>query len=148
MTSDEPRFIPGGIGLDDRGTVQFCNTFGFSGVQRCYVVRNHRAGFVRAWHGHKLEAKYVMVVSGSAVIGAVKVDNWESPSKDLRVHRETLGVHRPGVYFIPAGYANGFMSLTDDTVVVFFSTSTLEEAKTDDIRFDARLWDVWQVQER
>ena len=40
------------------------------------------------------------------------------------------------------------MSLTDDLKLMFFSTSTLEESAADDIRFDSRLWDIWQVTER
>jgi hypothetical protein len=31
---------------------------------------------------------------------------------------------------------------------MFFSTSTLEESLRDDIRFPARYWDPWQVEER
>jgi dTDP-4-dehydrorhamnose 3,5-epimerase-like enzyme len=43
--------------------------------------RNHAAGFIRAWHGHKKEAKYVLVVKGSALVCAVGIDNWVNPSK-------------------------------------------------------------------
>jgi dTDP-4-dehydrorhamnose 3,5-epimerase len=52
------------------------------------------------------------------------------------------------VLYIPPGYANGAMTLTSDTMIQYFSTATLEESKGDDIRFDARLWDPWQVEER
>ena len=31
---------------------------------------------------------------------------------------------------------------------MFFSTSTLDESLGDDIRFPARYWDPWQVDER
>ena len=64
------------------------------------------------------------------------------------VERFVLSAKKPSVLFIPPGYANGFMSLTDDLKLMFFSTSTLEESLGDDIRFDSRLWDVWQVPER
>jgi len=50
--------------------------------------------------------------------------------------------------YIPAGFANGFMSLTSDTQIIFFSTSTIDESKGDDFRFDARYWDIWEVIER
>ena len=50
--------------------------------------------------------------------------------------------------FIPAGHANGNMSLTADAKAIFFSTATLEESKDDDIRFDARIWDPWGIEER
>jgi hypothetical protein len=32
--------------------------------------------------------------------------------------------------------------------LIFFSTSTLEESRGDDVRYDARYWDIWQVIER
>jgi dTDP-4-dehydrorhamnose 3,5-epimerase len=49
---------------------------------------------------------------------------------------------------IPAGSANGFMTLTPDARVVFFSSATLLESADDDVRFPARLWDPWSVTER
>ena len=59
-----------------------------------------------------------------------------------------LSAAQPKVLFIPAGYANGFMSLTDDTRLIFFSTSTLDESKEDDVRYDARYWNIWTIEER
>jgi dTDP-4-dehydrorhamnose 3,5-epimerase-like enzyme len=140
--------MAGGLAVDDRGELGFVNDFNFEGVKRFYTVANHRQGFVRAWHGHKREAKYVTAVSGAAVIGAVRVDNWDQPSRDLPVDRFVLSAHKPSVLYIPAGYANGFMSLTADLKLMFFSTTTLEQSQGDDFRFDARHWDIWQVVER
>jgi dTDP-4-dehydrorhamnose 3,5-epimerase len=40
------------------------------------------------------------------------------------------------------------MSLTADAKLMFFSTSTVEESRGDDYRYDARHWDPWQVEER
>ena len=144
----EPRLMRGAVAVDDRGEVGFVNDFDFAGVKRFYLVANHAAGFVRAWHGHKREAKYVTVVQGAMLIACVLIDNWEKPSPELPVQRFVLSAKTPAVLFIPAGYANGNMSLTDDARAMFFSTSSLEESKGDDIRFDARLWDAWQVEER
>jgi dTDP-4-dehydrorhamnose 3,5-epimerase-like enzyme len=144
----KPVLIEGGLSVDDRGQVSFVNNFNFTGVKRFYMVANHHAGFVRAWHAHRREAKYVMVARGSAVVAAVAIDDWDAPSKDAQVHRFVLSAQKPAVIFIPAGYANGFMSLTEDALLIFYSTATLEESKTDDVRYDARYWDAWQVVER
>ena len=144
----EPKLLVGDLVVDDRGEVGFVNDFDFAGVKRFYTVRNHHRGFVRAWHGHRREAKYVTVVAGAAIVALVKVDDWERPSKDLPVARYVLSAARPRVLHIPAGYANGFMSLTDDARLMFFSTSTLADSQGDDIRFDARHWDAWTVEER
>jgi dTDP-4-dehydrorhamnose 3,5-epimerase len=145
---EEPKLIEGNIAVDDRGTVSFVNDFNFTGVKRSYTVTNHKAGFVRAWHAHRYESKYVTVVRGSAIIGAVKIDNWEKPSKDTPVNRYVLSDKKPSVLYIPAGYANGFMPLTRDAILVFYSTATLEQSRNDDIRYPARYWDIWQVTER
>ena len=143
-----PTLINGDLAVDDRGQVTFVNDFDFAGVKRFYSVRNHRQGFVRAWHGHRKEAKYVTVVAGAALVGAVAIDNWDKPSRDLKVDRYVLSAQKPRVLFIPAGYANGFMSLTEDAHLMFFSTSTVEESRNDDVRVDARYWDIWTVEER
>lgn len=146
--AEAPRIIEGALAVDDRGSVGFVNDFDFRGVKRFYIVTNHRAGFVRAWHAHRREAKYVTVTRGAAVVGAVRVDDWDSPARDAQVHRHVLSAQRPSVLYIPAGYANGFMSLTEDATLMFFSTSTLEESRGDDVRYDSRHWDIWSVVER
>ena len=140
--------VPGGKAFDDRGSLTFINDLDLSQFKRFYIVENHSRGFVRAWHGHKKEAKAVVVVSGSALVAAVKVDNWESPSKDLKIERVVLSSDKPTALLIPAGYANGFMTLTESAKVMFLSTSSLEESAGDDIRFDARLWNPWNIEER
>lgn len=144
----QPTLIEGGLSVDDRGQVSFVNDFDFSDVKRFYMVSNHAQGFVRAWHAHKKEAKYVLVVKGSAVVAAVSVDNWDNPSKTTEVKRFVLSEKKPNILYIPAGYANGFMSLTKDAQLMFFSTSTLEDSMGDDFRYDARHWDIWSVEER
>ncbi|MGA2237711.1 MAG: dTDP-4-dehydrorhamnose 3,5-epimerase family protein [Candidatus Bathyarchaeia archaeon] len=143
-----PKLFEGNLAVDDRGEVAFVNDFRFEGVRRFYIVSNHRTGLVRAWHAHKREAKYMSVIEGAAVIAAVAIDNWEHPSPTAKVHRFVLSAARPSVLFIPQGYANGFMSLTSDCRIEVFSTSTLEESQKDDIRYDARYWDPWQIEER
>lgn len=144
----EPQLFDGGLVVDDRGEVGFVNDFDFGDVKRFYWVANHRSGFVRAWHAHRREAKYVMVVQGAALIAAVEVDNWDNPSKDNKVWRYVLSAQRPSVLYIPPGYANGFMSLTAEAKLIFFSTVSLEESGHDDIRYDAYYWDAWSIIER
>jgi dTDP-4-dehydrorhamnose 3,5-epimerase-like enzyme len=144
----KPVIIAGGLAADDRGELGFVNDFHFDGVKRFYTVANYRQGFIRAWHAHKREAKYVTAVSGAAVVGAVRVDDWLAPAANVPVDRFVLSAHKPSVLYIPAGYANGFMSLTADLKLVFFSTSTLEESQGDDYRFDAYYWDIWKIIER
>jgi dTDP-4-dehydrorhamnose 3,5-epimerase len=143
-----PQLMEGGLSVDDRGEVAFVNGFNFDGIQRFYAVCNHAPGFVRAWHAHRYEGKYLTVLHGAAVVAAVLIDDWRNPSKEAAVHRYVLSDRKPAVLFIPPGYANGFMSLTADAKLMFFSTSTVAESKEDDVRFDARYWNPWTVTER
>jgi dTDP-4-dehydrorhamnose 3,5-epimerase-like enzyme len=85
---------------------------------------------------------------GAALVGAVVVDDWDEASRHADVARFVLSVERPSVLYIPAGYANGFMSLTEDAQLAVFSTSNIEESRDDDVRFDARYWDIWEVVEQ
>ena len=144
----EPKLIKGGISVDDRGEVSFVNEFNFENVKRFYTLSNHTSSFIRAWHGHKKESKYFHVISGSALICAVEIDNWENPSKTLKIHRFTLSEKTPSVLFIPKGFANGFTSLTNSCKIIVFSTSALEDSLNDDIRFESRYWNPWKIEER
>ena len=129
--------IQGGLFADDRGFLRFVNDFDFSDVKRFYQVENHSKNFIRAWHGHKKEGKYVYVARGSALVGAVNMDSEE-------VYKTTLTSQSPSMLFIPPGFANGFKTLEENTILMFFSTSTLEESKGDDIRFDYDKWNIWE----
>lgn len=140
--------MEGGLIVDDRGSVSFVNEFRFEGINRFYIIANHTVGFVRAWHAHRRESKYVMALAGAAIVAAVGIDNWESPSKDLPIHRYVLSAQTPAILYIPAGFANGCMTLTDGARLLFFSTSSLEESMEDDIRYDAYYWDAWKIVER
>ena len=140
----EPKIINGGIATDDRGSVRFVNDFNFDGVKRFYQVQNHRVGFIRAWHGHHKEGKYVYVASGTALIGAVPIDMMIDKNIDqTKVFKTVLSANNPKILFIPAGYANGAKTLEKGTIIQYFSTGTLEEAVGDDIRFDYDLVDIW-----
>jgi dTDP-4-dehydrorhamnose 3,5-epimerase-like enzyme len=143
-----PILISGGLSCDDRGEVGYVNDFNFENVKRFYTVSNHRQGFVRAWHGHRRERKFVTAVSGAALVGAVRIDDWDQPGRQLTPERFVLSANKPSVLCIPPGYANGFMSLTQDLKLMFFSASSLDESMGDDIRYDSRFWDIWQVVER
>lgn len=130
--------ISGDLVVDDRGVVRFVNDFDFKKVKRFYQVENHQAGFIRAWHGHKHEDKYVYVAHGSALVGAVNLDTEE-------IESFVLSDKKPRVLWIPPNHANGFMTLEKDTILIFFSSSTLEESTKDDIRFPYDKWNIWDI---
>ena len=92
--------------------------------------------------------KYVYVITGAALLAAVKIDNWDEPSKDLEMERFVLSEKKPGLLFIPAGYAHGYKTLVADTKIMFFSTALLDKSIDDDYRYDAFYWNPWEIEER
>ncbi len=130
------KILNGGIAVDDRGSVRFVNDFNFNNVKRFYQVENHMQGFIRAWHGHKKEGKYVYVSSGTALIGVVSMETEV-------IQKYIISAKQPRILFIPPNHYNGFKNLENNTSVIFFSTSTIEESKNDDIRESHDKWDIW-----
>ena len=151
MQNHFPKIINGGLATDDRGTLKFVNDFDFHGVKRFYQVENHARGFIRAWHGHRKEGKYVYIAKGVALVGVVNLPCEDDPDYKIilpNVEKFVLSSEAPRILWIPPGYANGFMTLTDDAVLQFFSTSTLEESLDDDVRFPYNKWNIWEIEKR
>lgn len=149
----EFKTINGGLVTDDRGTLRFINDFNLSecGIKRFYQISNYQKGFIRSWHGHLKESKYVYVSKGSFIVAALKLDQFGEIDQEYDdvYNKFVLSDNNPRVLYIPPGYVNGHMSLTDDGIIMFFSTSTLEESKGDDIRFGGGSdHEVWKVKER
>jgi len=147
---NKPYLIKGGVAVDDRGIVTFCNNFNMAGVKRFYMLENHEAGFIRAWHGHVTEAKWIVVVSGVAIIGVAEMRLLYDDSYDLFRPPYRYVLHANGdVLYVPGGYANGHRNLVAGTKVMHFSNLTMDEAKGDDYRFS---WDsheeIWEAEYR
>jgi dTDP-4-dehydrorhamnose 3,5-epimerase-like enzyme len=142
-----PNIVKGGLVVDDRGQISFVNEFSFANIQRFYTVKNFSTEVVRAFHGHLKEEKFVLVVSGAAIVAAVQFGTPDRPNRGSKPHRFVLSDKLPQILHVPAGYANGFRSLLPETQLLFFSTATLEDSAKDDYRFPYDHWgkDVWNV---
>ena len=77
--------------------------------------------------------------------------NLGAQDDEIVVHLQTeklskfvLAADTPKILWVPPNHANGFMNLRDNTVVLFFSTATMEDTRGDDIRFPYNKWDIWQ----
>ena len=130
------QIIHGGAAADERGTVRYVNGFNFDGVRRFYTVQNKNRGFVRDWHGHYKQTIYAHTVSGSIIMGLINME-------DNTAHKYPLTGSEPAILLIPPGYASSFKSLTDDAIVLYFSTASLEESEADSYRYPAKEWDIF-----
>lgn len=138
---EKPMLFSGNFKSDFRGKVYFNNNIVLSKIKRFYIVENKRAKFIRAWHGHKYEAKFIICLRGRARISAVKIQNYKIPSKKIKPQFWDIGQTKPDVVFIPPGYANGSMSLTKDMKLIVFSTSSLNQSLKDDHRYPEEYWE-------
>jgi dTDP-4-dehydrorhamnose 3,5-epimerase-like enzyme len=143
-----PSVFQGNKIFDDRGSLGFINGFDVSDFKRFYLIENHSVNFIRAWHGHLKETKAIIMVKGEALVCAVELDDTTNPNKDNEVTRVVLSATSPSALYIPAGYANGFMTLSADAKLLVFSSTTVEESQGDDYRFAYDYWNPWNITPR
>ena len=147
-TPKVPVVFQGNKVFDDRGNLGFINGFNVSEFKRFYLIENQSVNFIRAWHGHLKETKAIIMVKGEALVCAVELDNTTNPNKNNEVTRIVLSATSPSALYIPAGYANGFMTLSTDAKLLVFSSTTVEESQGDDYRFAYDYWNPWNITPR
>lgn len=135
-----PKIIEGGKFSDHRGTISYVNDFSFEGIERFYIISNSVENPIRAWQGHKLDAKNFYCISGTFKIHFIKIDNWENPSKDLPIETIVVSASESKIVHIPAGYANAIESLESNSKLISFSTLPLTNVKEDDFRYSSDYW--------
>lgn len=112
-------------------------------IKRIYYVYNFGKGVVRGFHFHQKEWKYFTIVNGAAKFVAL------NPEKPEEKFTFVSSSHKQNLISIPPGFANGWVSLEENTILVCGSTATIEESIADDKRFDPYKWgDVWSVKGR
>jgi dTDP-4-dehydrorhamnose 3,5-epimerase len=141
--NDIPQIIQGGTHEDARGKLTFFNDFDLKEVKRFYVIEHPDTEVVRAWQGHKIEQKWFYVLEGSFKVVLVKPDNWDHSSKILSQNEFILKAAENQVLHIPGGFVNGFKALEANSKMMVFSDFAINDAGSDDFRFDKRLWYDW-----
>ena len=144
----EPYLIPGNRIFDNRGSVRFNNNLKFKNIKRFYTVHNYNKNFIRAWHGHFKEEKFIGCLKGTFQISAVKLDKKIKPNRKNKIYSYILNQSNSDFIHIPKGFANGSMSLEDNSELIIFSTSTVEESLNDDFRYDYQSWNPWKINHR
>lgn len=112
-------------------------------IKRVYYVSNYGKGIVRGFHLHKKEWKYFVIAQGAAKFVAI------DPDKPEEVFTFISSSRKQNLIVIPPGYANGWVCLEEQTILICGSTATTQESLKDDKRFDPYQWgDVWTVKPR
>lgn len=144
----DPKIITGNRIFDNRGSVRFNNNLNFKNIKRFYTVHNYQKNFIRAWHGHFKEEKFIGCIKGTFQVSAVKIDRKDKPNKKNKVFSYILNQSNNDFIHIPKGFANGSMSLEDNSELLIFSTSTVKDSLKDDFRYDYLYWDPWSINQR
>ncbi len=138
-----PHAKDGSVFVDDRGHFAPFLDNAEVPVKRVYYVVNHSPGTIRGFHFHEREWKYFTILQGMAKFVALNPQNPEQKYTFVSSQR------KPNVVVIPPGYANGWVSLENNTILLCASTATTKESIEDDKRFDPHQWgDVWSVKPR
>jgi dTDP-4-dehydrorhamnose 3,5-epimerase-like enzyme len=174
VSSKEPILIDLPSYADDRGVLvpvwntdhmtkereYTCAGVNLSCVQRAYHIENSQKGVIRGFHYHQREIKYFTVIQGMAkfVVFPLAPDEAfmmhkledDYVKEDVRLsYTFVLSVKKQQMLIIPPEHANGWMSLTDDCLLLALSSSTFERSKDDDVRIDPFIFgDVWGVEAR
>jgi len=142
----EPLLFPVTVHTDERGSLSYANDFTFPNVKRFYHIFMPKKNTIRAFHGHMREEKFAYILKGSIKIILAPLSNKNNPSKNVALKHFLLDSKEPAILYIPAGYANGIMSVKDDSEIIFYSTLLVEDSLQDDYRFDPYYWgkDTWE----
>jgi len=147
MSKEKPCVIELEIYDDDRGfLVPLTNEIPSENISRVYIVGNFSKGIIRGFHYHVKETKMFYIIKGAAKFVAI------NPNDPDEKYEFVISERKPKVVVIPPKYANGWVSLTDDTLLVSMSSRTYKEIieYKDDIRYDPFKWgkEIWQVKAR
>ncbi|WP_312304231.1 WxcM-like domain-containing protein [Chryseobacterium sp.] len=129
-----PEIFEGGKHSDTRGSLFFNNNFEASEIKRIYCIENADVNFIRGWTGHKIEQRWFSALQGSFTIKLVKIDNWESPAKELEILEYQLSAEKLDVLHIPSGYASAIQSNEKGAKLLVMANYSLGEID-DDYRF-------------
>lgn len=132
--------IKGAEHSDVRGRMTFVNDFDMSQVKRFYIIEPSDTKVIRAWRAHRIEQRWFHVTDGAFLICLVKLDNWDTPSKDLPIEEYRLQKDKTEVLHIPAGYASSVQALVENSKLVIFADHGIENAKNDNYLFPEKYW--------
>ena len=128
-------------------------------INRVCFVGDYGRGVVRGVHYHKKEWKIYAVLTGAAKFLSVEIpenlvdENDEQAIKSFlknnlnSVKGYVLSYRAPKILVIPPYRANGWISLEENTNIIFLSNLSYNEAKKDDYRFSPSLIkeDHWKI---
>mgnify|MGYP006164782867 CR=1 FL=1 len=123
------KILEGNRHIDERGTLTFNNGFNAFLVKRFYFIENKNKNIVRGWQGHKIEQRWFSAVKGSFKINIITIDDWDNPSKKLKLESYILSSTTLDVLHVPKGNITSIQSLEDHSKLMVLSDYSMGEVK-------------------
>ena len=138
----EIKIIEGEVFKDARGQISSLNHFMMEDVRRMYFIHHPDVAVIRGWHGHRLERKWFTCVHGAFTLGLVEINDWVSPSPNLKPTWLNLSDAESRVVCVPAGWASWIKAVIANSVLMVMSDKTFDEAMalSDSYRFPSDLF--------
>ena len=130
-----PKKISGNCHSDQRGLLFYNNDFDASSIKRVYIIENKTIEFIRGWQGHQIEQRWFSAILGKFKVELIQIDNWEKPSKDLKINSFVIDAETLDVIHVPQGYVSSIQSLEPNSKLLVMADYLLGEIK-DEFRFD------------
>ena len=130
-----PNIIAGNTHTDQRGKLSFNKDFNASEVKRVYFIENKDNQFIRGWQGHQIEQRWFSAVQGVFKICVIAIDNWENPSRKLKINEFILNSNSLDILHIPKGYITSIQSQEEKSKLMVFSDYSLG-VTNDEYRYD------------
>lgn len=130
-----PFIIQGGSISDERGKINFNNSFNASEIKRIYFIENNSVDFIRGWQGHKVEKRWFLSVVGYFRIKVIHIDNWLKPSTNNNCSEFYLSADDTNVLYVPNGYITSIQALENNSKLMAMSDFLLGEIQ-DEFRFE------------
>jgi dTDP-4-dehydrorhamnose 3,5-epimerase len=121
--------------VDERGYLMEmlrCDDDIFEQFGQCYVAHNY-PGVIRAWHYHKKQLDFWVVVKGEIKVGLYDARE-DSPTKGI-VNEVFLGEYHPTLLKIPIGVLHGYKTVgVEPSLLMNFPTQAYNPQEPDEYR--------------
>lgn len=134
LVTNNQLIITGNKHEDERGIITYNNEFDTSDIKRIYTIENHSLGFIRGWQGHKIEQRWFAAMKGEFEVSVIEIDDFDQPSKDLKISKYRLSDESLTYLHIPSGYITAIQAKKEGSKLLVLADYALGEIQ-DEYRF-------------
>ncbi|MGG5510450.1 WxcM-like domain-containing protein [Myroides odoratimimus] len=119
---------------DVRGTLTYNNAFDASAIKRIYTIENASTEFIRGWQGHQIEQRWFAAMTGSFEITVIVIDDFDSPSEELKVEKYVLTSTELTYLHVGAGRITAIQALEENSKLLVLADYGVGEIQ-DEVRY-------------